>query len=252
MISFPRFQRSILISLIGLMWLCAGTLAGTGEFDGDTNQWCGTSKENDRRIQAVYHTQRARARQARQKDRGQHYVFQESTPIRMVDGVVLMEDDGYLTSNDHPIPIPEHTTIRLVPNAFHSYNVFSAPYAYETNVGMKILDYGQPAVEVPLGFNFPMGGDSFSTVWLSSYGGISLGASQQNAQTYLAEVIWRNRLPRLCPLSSRLTKRAYFRTEVNRAFFTWRWYGSEGSIDFQLVIDASGEATFCYRKLYRV
>ena len=199
--------------------------------------------------------------------------------VRVVDGIVVVEDTGTLIASDRQFALPPGTAFLLTPNTKNSFDSTSTAFSYDSNIGRRVVDRLDAVdwVEVDLPFEFPFGGRSFRRVRVSKRGCIAFDAGQtapifhfgeldqfrviaKVERQYRAFDAMADATPRLCPLFTtpihstphRFTS-VYFNQGTDRVWFSWEGKGeapsSFGDISFQLTLNRSGQATFAYRQV---
>lgn len=169
----------------------------------------------------------------------------EGPTVSLVDGVVVMEDDGSLTNRDRRIDLAG-TTLVFEP-AGDGFVVSLRPLDYDEDVGSEVFtDQRQWRAErIDLtGFPFPFGGSDRTEAWVTSTSAVTFAPpSPPPGAQLLASQVLLDRTPRVGALQQGASSSgwtAFVRQAPERAVFTWRRADGGLNLDVQVVLFPDG------------
>jgi hypothetical protein len=172
------------------------------------------------------------------------------------NGVVVMEDDGTLLSDDN-LPDLQGFTLEFIPSGGGTrYDASIQTLNYDTSLGTQVVtdQRGFVSYQATLTqFAFPFGGTGQSDLFLTTNIGIYFSTPQapQTSQLYTEDVLFDTAL-RIAPLlqgTSLWGWNIYFREDTDRAVITWQAADGGNELDVQAVLFSDGRIRFSYNKL---
>ncbi|MEM7248164.1 MAG: PKD domain-containing protein [Acidobacteriota bacterium] len=179
-----------------------------------------------------------------------HFARPKVVNVSLVDGVVVMEDDGTLTRNDRPVDL-EGQALLFSPGA-DGFDVRRVPLAYEDDIGAELFAGQDEWIASPVDlttFAFPFGGVDRTSVFVtpSMELAFEMPEAPEGDQLLSGDVLF-DRSPRIAAVQQAARfdgRNAFFREDVDRAVFTWR----RDAMDLQVVLFHEGSILMNYRAI---
>lgn len=172
--------------------------------------------------------------------------------------LVIIGSIGWMVApnhvEDYQLIIPDRQTLRFTPNASGGYDVASAPFHFEKELGRKLnVTYWEGERSEKIAFDFPFYGKAYPEIYASNMGVITFGEEffQPNLQTCCY------RFPAIFPLVIDLdTTRGgglFAREETDRLIITWEklpaLHQPQSIFTYQATLYTSGEFEISYDDL---